>query len=86
MQLPPQAHPPPPAGDAVRMPPDVEAAKTEIRRMTRADSHLGHAGSASPMPRSCSKSAPHVEHSYSYSGMGEVYAAPGRGGDIPSRA
>ena len=85
MQLPPQAHPPP-AGDDVRMPPDVEAAKTEIRRMTLADSHLGHAGSASLMPRSRSKSDPHVEHSYSYSGMREVYAALRCRADIPSPA
>jgi hypothetical protein len=75
MQLPPQAHPPP-AGAAARRepPPDVAAAKSEMRRMTRAESHLGHAGSSSLMPRSRSKSDPHAEHSYSYSGMQEVYA------------
>ena len=85
MQPPPQAHPLP-AGPEFRTPPDVEAAKTEIRRMTCVESQLGHAGSASRMPRSRSKSDPHVEHSYSYSGMREVYAALRCRADIPSRA
>ena len=73
MQVPPQAHPPP-AGAELREPPEVAAAKSEMRRMTCAESHLGHAGSASLMPRSRSKSDPHAEHSYSYSGIREVYA------------
>jgi hypothetical protein len=78
MQLPPQAHPPPAGAVELREPTDVAAAKSEMRRMTCAESHLGHAGSASLMPRSRSKSDPQAEHSYSYSGMGEVYVEMNR--------
>ena len=73
MQLPPHAHPPP-VEAAAAAPLLVLAANIEIRRMTCSESHLGHAGSASLIPRSRSNSDPHVEHSYSYSGMREVYA------------
>ena len=72
MQLPPQAQPP--EGAELRKPLDVDAAKTEIRRSTCSEAHLGHAGSASLIPRSSSKRCPQLPHSYSYSGMRGVYA------------
>jgi hypothetical protein len=76
MQLPPQAHPPPADGAAdPRKPPvDVEAANIEIRRITCSELQVGQAGAPSPIARRCSNSDPQEEHSYSYSGMEEVYA------------
>jgi hypothetical protein len=72
MQLPPHAQPPP-DGAELRKPPDVEAANTEIRRITRSDSHVGQAGASSLIERSRSKRCPQAPHSYSYSGMEGVY-------------
>jgi hypothetical protein len=67
MQLPPQAHPPPPAdGAEPRNPPlEVDAANIEIRRSTCSELQDGHAGASSPIARRCSNSDPHAEHSYS---------------------
>jgi len=66
MQLPPQAHPPPPAGDEPRNPPlEVDAANVEIRRITRREPQVGHAGVPSPTWRRRSNSDPQAEHSYS---------------------
>lgn len=73
MQLPPHAQPPPAGAELRDPPPDVDAANIEIRRITCWDSHLGQPGASSLIERSRSKSAPQAEHSYSYSGMGEVY-------------
>lgn len=66
MQLPPQAHPPPPAGAEPRDPPlEVEAANVEIRRITCSEPQVGHSGVPSPIGRRRSKSDPQAEHSYS---------------------
>ena len=73
MQLPPQAQPTPDAVELRKPPLDVEEANIEIRRMTCTDSHVGHDGASSLIERSRSKSDPQAEHSYSYSGMLEVY-------------
>ncbi len=52
MQLPPHAHPPPEGAELRKPPLDVEAANIEIRRITRSDSHVGHAGVSSFIARS----------------------------------
>jgi len=66
MQLPPQAHPPPPDGAELRKPPlDVEAANIEIRRITRSDSQVGQAGGSSFIARNRSNRCPQFPHSYS---------------------
>lgn len=73
MQLPPQAQSP--AGAELRKPPEVAAAKTEIRRRTSSESQVGQAGASSPIARSRSKRCPQLAHSYSYNGMREVYGS-----------
>jgi len=75
MQLPPQAQPPPEEAELRKPPLDVEAANIEIRRITRSDAQLGQAGASSLIARSRSNRWPQVPHSYSYSGMGEVYGS-----------
>lgn len=70
MQLPPQAQPPPDGAELRKPPLDVEAANTEIRRITCSEAQLGQSGASSLIERSRSKSDPQAEHSYSYSGMG----------------
>lgn len=65
MQLPPQAHPPPEGAELRKPPLDVEAANTEIRRITCADSQIGQSGLSSLIERSRSKSDPQAGHSYS---------------------
>jgi hypothetical protein len=75
MQLPPHAQPPPPPeGAEPRNPPlEVDAANSEIRRTTCSELQEGQDGAPSPIARRASNSDPHAEHSYSYSGMGQVY-------------
>ncbi len=75
MQLPPHAQPPPDGAELRKPPLDVEAANIEIRRITCSDSQVGHAGASSLIERSRSKRCPQFPHSYSYSGMGEVYGS-----------
>jgi hypothetical protein len=65
MQLLPQAQPPPDGAELRKPPLDVEAANIEIRRITRSDSHVGHAGASSFIARSRSNRCPQFPHSYS---------------------